>query len=154
MRSTTTSAITLKYPDEVGFAFNPCIFIAEGSNIASMNIVMTDNDANSTNVTYDAFKGSCYADVREYLQALYDTKSFGDISYTTSTKSKVGKSMTFEVNIMLQDGTNVHFDVEVYLIWGALILGGKDVFSGFRTLTWFRGYPFTFGIFSTGGSLL
>ena len=30
MRSETKNGITLKFPDEVGFVFNPCLFIAEG----------------------------------------------------------------------------------------------------------------------------
>lgn len=154
MRTETKSGITLKMPDEVGFCFNPCLFIAEGENVASMGFTI-DDGSSVENVTYQAFANSaCYADVREYVQTFYDTMSFGNVDYEKVEKTKMGKTINFAVTITLTDGSEVSFACSVFYIWGALKIGGQETYNGFRTLTWFRGFPFTFGIFTLGGSLL
>ena len=38
------------------------------------------------------------------------------------------------------------FEFTVFYIWGALAVG--EVYNGFRTLTYFRGYPFTVGLYN------
>lgn len=155
MRKETKSEVTLKYPDEVGFAFNPCLLIAEGSDIARMAITMKTSDTDKSSVSYDSFDGGkCYADVREYVQTYFDSMEFGSLDYTKVTKTKMGISLSFVVDVVKNDGTSIEFTFEVFYIWGALKEGGQETYNGYRTLTWFRGFPFSFGIFSLGGSLL
>lgn len=157
MRTTTKSGITLKYPDEVGFAFNPCLFIAEGENIRQMEIHIKGDDGTENMVSYKAFGGGeCYADVREYVQTYFDSINFGTLDYTKVAKTKMGISLSFTVDVRLadDDSTTVEFTASVFYIWGAMKEGGQETYNGYRTLTWFRGFPFSFGIYSLGGSLL
>lgn len=153
MRKATKNSVTLQYPDEVGFAFNPCIFIATGSNVESMQLNISAGNRKE-NVTYRAFGNGCYADIREYVQTFFDTMSFGSLDYTKVTKTEMGKEITLEVFVTKRDYTTVIFDLTVFYIWGALKVGGQETYNGYRTLKWFRGYPFSFGLFSLGGSLL
>lgn len=154
MRTATKNGITLKYPDEVGFAFNPCLFIATGNNIVSMELTLSSTETNKASVSYRAFGDGCYADVREYVQTFFDTMSFGTLDYSKVTKTEMGKTISIVVLVSLADGTEVEFDLSVFYIWGALKEGGQETYNGYRTLTWFRGFPFSFGLFSLGGSLL
>lgn len=154
MRSETKNGITLKFPDEVGFVFNPCLFIAEGENMAHMQLTMTDEEGNSADVTYQAFRNGCYADVREYVQTFFDTMAFGNVDYQRVVKTSMGKNFTIKVWVVKNDETEASFEVSVFYIWGALKIGGQETYNGHRVLTWFRGFPFSFGIFSLGGSLL
>lgn len=154
MRTATKSGVTLKYPDEVGFAFNPCIFIATGNNIVSMQLNMSSDGTDGSSVLYRAFGDGCYADVREYVQTFFDTMSFGVLDYTKVVRTEMGKTVTIVVSVTLASGTEVEFDLSVFYIWGALKEGGQETYNGYRTLTWFRGFPFSVGLFSLGGSLL
>src|SRR5574344_17640 len=120
MRIQTNSNITLKYPDEIGFVFNPYIFIAEGTDITCMMITITSAAGKGASANFYSMNGKCYGDLREYIQSLYDTSKFRDVSYTTNTLSNIGSVMTIEVNVFKSDATSVHFDVDSYCIWGAL----------------------------------
>lgn len=152
MRSKTTSNITLRYPDEIGFAFNASIFIAEGINIASMRIEMTDEAGASNKFTCMAFKDGCYVDIQEYVQSYYESLVLGDIDYINAIDTKVGKNLLVKAFVILADNTEVEFDTNIYYIWGAMKLEG-ETYNGHRALTWFRNFPFTVGIFATSGSL-
>ena len=38
MREITNNGVTLSYPDEIGFAFNPCLLVASGDELVKMTI--------------------------------------------------------------------------------------------------------------------
>ena len=158
MRTETKDGITLQMPDELGFCFNPCLLVAQGDNVRRMRIDMTHEGQEGDIVGFEAMRGkACYGDIREYVQGYFDAAAFRDVDYENVAQSPIGKTIDFHVVVYRQgyneDETEVSFDFSVFYIWGALRIGG-ETYNGFRTLTWFRGYPFTFSLFSLGGSVL
>lgn len=150
MRVQTNNGITLRYPDEIGFAFNPCLLVAEGE-MARMAITATCGDSQE-NIYLDAFDGKCYGDVREYVQTFFDTMQFGIVDYTEAQRTEMGKLISFVVAVVSADGTQAAtFTFDVFYIWGALKAGGQESYNSYRVLKWFRGYPFTFGVYAAGG---
>lgn len=152
MRSQEINNIKLKYPDEIGFAFNACLMVAEGADVSKMSVKMSSFERVEI-VSLDAFKGVCYADVREYVQSFFDTLTFGNVGYEKESKTDLGKVIRFDVNVYSANSVEA-FSFEVFYVWGALKVGGQERYNGFKTLTWFKGYPFTFGIYTAGGGSL
>ena len=72
MREITNNGVTLSYPDEIGFAFNPCLLVASGDELVKMTIDIRAGEKKET-IWMEAMKGRCYADVREYVQTFFDT---------------------------------------------------------------------------------
>lgn len=164
MRTQTNNGVTLKYPDEIGFAFNACLLTTSGLDTSKINITMSSGSLSSglrtETVFLDGFDGKCYGDVREYVQTFFDTMQFGTVDYKRESKTGMGMRISFEVVATYTDevaaahpdGTHeAVFSFDVFYIWGALKIGGQEIYNGFRTLTWFRGFPFTFGIYGAGG---
>lgn len=152
MRKETNNGVTLAYPDEIGFAFNPCLLIASGDKIAKMSIEVSSGEKKET-VWLDAMSGRCYAEVREYVQSLFDEMDFGVVDYEREDKTGLGKRMSFAVVVTKEDEgrTEVSFSFDVFYIWGAMKAGGQEKYNSYRTLTWFRGFPFTVGMYAAGG---
>lgn len=154
MRTQTNNNITLQYPDEVGFAFNPCLLVASGADMSRMTIKISSAEREEL-VYMNAFKGKCYADVCEYVQSFFDADKFGNVDYENAEKTDMGMRLSFEIVTMLEGVTDdAAFSFEVFYIWGALKIGGQEVYNSFRTLTWFKGYPFTFGLYVNKGCSL
>lgn len=152
MRTRTTEGVTFRYPDEIGFAFNPCVILCHGENMTRMNVSISDGEKRE-DMTLDAFGGKCYTDMAEYVQAFFDTLNFGKLDYKKEKKSDVGKSLSFNIVAVLKD-KEVRFAFEVYYVWGAMKIGGEEIYNGFRTFTWHKGYPFTFGVYCSGKGAL
>lgn len=153
MREQTKDNITLLYPEELGFAFNTCLLIASGERLERIGVTITGEDKKER-VFFDSLNGKCYGDIKEYVQTFFDTLSFGKIGYEEKEKTKMGMLLSFEIVAIKDNQNSVAFNFDVYYIWGALKLGGKEIYNDYRTLTWFRGYPFTFGIYAAGNSSL
>lgn len=150
MRQVTTSGVTLKYPDAVGFAFNPCLLVAD--NTSRMDIVVS-NGTDDIAMTYYGFNGNAYADIRAYVQALFDEKTFGNLTYASVQKITTGQSLYINVTATTVGGTTVTFSpITVFYIWGGLKIGAQEVFNGYRHLTYFANYPFTLGVYCTGAT--
>lgn len=150
------NGVTLAYPDEIGFAFNPCLLIASGDKIAKMSIEVSSGEKKET-VWLDAMSGRCYAEVREYVQSLFDEMDFGVVDYEREDKTGLGKRMSFVVVVTKEDKakTEESFSFDVFYIWGAMKIGGQEIYNRFRTLTWFRRFPFTVGMYAAGsGSVM
>lgn len=151
MRTQTTNGVTLKFPDEIGFAFNACLLIASGVDLSKMSITVS-NGLRKEAIFLDSFNGKCYGDVREYVQTFFDTIQFGTVDYRKEDKTGMGMHISFEVvTTLADDAGEAVFKFNVFYIWGALKIGGQEVYNGFRTLTWFKGFPFTFGVYAAGG---
>ena len=150
MREQTKNGVTLRYQDEIGFAFNVCLIEANGVELSRIDVAMSTGEQRDYFSLY-SFGGKCYCDVRDYVQAFFDTMGFGNVEYSRETKTDMSKDVSFEIVAVLNDGTEVSFTFNVFYIWGALKVGGQEVYNGFRTLTWFKGYPFTFGMYAAGG---
>lgn len=139
MRTAISNAVTLQYPDEIGFAFNPCLLIASGENVNGMTVVVAGHT-----VTYEALGGKVYADIRAFIQSLFDTSAFGNIDYTEeSNKSPLGLS----VDITVTAGAG-EFSFTTFYVWGALNYG--ETYNGYREVTYFQGMPFTLGFYNDG----
>ena len=145
MRTISRGGVTLQYPDEVGFAFNPCLIVAKGDGVETMTVEMTGEGGTTLTDSRDAFDGGCYAEVREYVQGFFDTDAFSVLSYDEKERTKTGQRVLFRV---VAGGQT--FDFSVFYIWGAMKAGGREVYNGPRVLTAFVGYPFTYGVFISG----
>lgn len=157
MRTETLTGSVLTYPDEIGFAFNPCLFVAKsGSKTVSYISVQLSDGTTALTGYSNAFGGTAYIDVREYVQSFFDNLTevltYGDKAVN---KSSLGKEITAAVTVAYSDGTAETRTATIFYVWAALATGGADVYNGFRTLTYFKGYPFTMGVYAEdAGALL
>lgn len=145
MRTLSRGGVTLKYPDEIGFAFNPCLIVVTGSGVGSMELEMTGEDGTVVNDQRDAFSGGCYAEVREYVQSFFNPDGYGVVSYQSRERAKTGQRILFRV---IAGGET--FDFSVFYVWGAMKPGGQEVYNGPKVLGAWVGYPFTVGVFVSG----
>ena len=146
MRQTTTSNITIQYPDAVGFAFLPCIIKASGSNLSWIEVIIRyNNTERSYNV--ETLNGSCITDFKTYVQALFDGRIHAAYDWTIDYDSSVlYLQVGIEVNAYDdRDEQLASFDFRTNMVWGAPKYG--ETWNGYKRITWFTHYPFTFGIY-------
>ena len=146
MRQTTINGITIKYADAVGFAFLPCIIRASGSGVASIETTIS-RETKAHTYRVEAFADSCIMDYREYVQALFDGISFGNLDYSREIqKSNLGANFNITVKVKNSDGSNIAiFSYTTFYVWGAMRAG--ETWNGRKKLTWFTHFPFSFGIY-------
>ena len=146
MRQTTINGITIKYADAVGFAFLPCIIKASGSGVSSIETTIS-RETKAHTYSVEAFADNCIMDYREYVQALFDGISFGNIDYSReSQKSNLGATFNITVKVKNSEGSNIAiFSYTTFYVWGAMRAG--ETWNGRKKLTWFTHFPFSFGIY-------
>ena len=146
MRQTTINGITIKYADAVGFAFLPCIIKASGSGVASIETTIS-RETKAHTYSVEAFADNCIMDYREYVQALFDGISFGNLDYSReSQKSNLGATFNISVKVKNSEGSNIAiFSYTTFYVWGAMRAG--ETWNGRKKLTWFTHFPFSFGIY-------
>lgn len=151
MRQTTINGITIKYADAVGFAFLPCIIKASGSGVASIETTISRETMAHT-YSVEAFADSCIMDYREYVQALFDGISFGNLDYSReSQKSNLGANFNITVKVKNSEGSNIAiFSYTTFYVWGAMRAG--ETWNGRKKLTWFTHFPFSFGFYINAAS--
>lgn len=151
MRQTTKNGITIKYADAVGFAFLPCIIKVSGSGVASIETTIS-RETKAHTYSVEAFADSCIMDYREYVQALFDGISFGNLDYSReSQKSNLGANFTIIVNIKNSEGIDLAtFSYTTFYVWGAMRAG--ETWNGRKKLTWFTHFPFSFGFYLNAAS--
>ena len=146
MRQTTTNNITIQYPDAVGFAFLPCIIKASGSNLSWIEVIIRYNNIErSYNV--EAFNSECITDFKTYVQVLFDGHIHAAYDWTINYDSSVlYLQVGIEVNAYDdRDEQLASFDFSTNMVWGAPKYG--ETWNGYKRLTWFTHYPFSFGIY-------
>ena len=146
MRQTTKNNITIHYPDAVGFAFLPCIIKASGSNLSWIEVIIRyNNTERSYNV--ETLNGSCITDFKTYVQALFDGRIHAAYDWTIDYDSSVlYLQVGIEVNAYDdRDEQLASFDFRTNMVWGAPKYG--ETWNGYKRITWFTHYPFTFGIY-------
>ena len=146
MRQTTKNNITIQYPDAVGFAFLPCIIKASGSNLSWIEVIIRyNNTERSYNV--ETLNGSCITDFKTYVQALFDGRIHAAYDWTIDYDSSVlYLQVGIEVNAYDdRDEQLASFDFRTNMVWGAPKYG--ETWNGYKRITWFTHYPFTFGIY-------
>lgn len=146
MRETTTNNITIQYLDAVGFAFLPCIIKASGNNLSWIEVIIRcDNMERAYNV--EAFKGVCITDFKTYVQALFDGRINAAYDWTIICDSSV-LNLLVGIEVNAYDDGDVQLasvDFTTNIVWGATKYG--ETWNGYKRLTWFTHYPFTFGIY-------
>lgn len=150
MRKYSENGVTIKYMDEVAFAFNPCLVVAEGKGVEALDIVM-DNGTFTQSFIVEAFKDKCYADMRAYIQRFFDEGEFGKIDYKKESQlSALGEGVELDISTKnyRDDNTAYLHDYTVFM-WGALKAGGEE-FNFNRRLTMFKGYPFSVDVYVSG----
>lgn len=146
---------TVKCVDELAFAFNPCIVVVEHTGLDWAEVIIGAG-SKTFKVQCVGYNGKAFFDLREYIQALFDEEDFGDIDYSEDARrTELGKMVTFGFAASWNGGNTVinyaGTEIQTFFIWGALKVGGEEVYNAKRTLKWFRGYPFTVGVYAHGG---
>lgn len=151
MRQTTKNGITIKYADAVGFAFLPCIIKASGSGVASIETTIS-RETRAHTYSVEAFADNCIIDYREYVQALFDGISFGNLDYTKEIQqSNLGAAFNISVKVKNCEGSDIAtFSYTTFYVWGAMRAG--ETWNGFKRLTWFTHFPFSFGLYTNEAS--
>ena len=144
MRTTTVGKYEVFYPDEIGFAFNPSMIKVVGNEqdvfTFGVNIPLSEGQQM---LTFRSFGGTAIADVSLFVQEAFRQDGVADnMQYDEANTSKRGKTISFELII---DGEQFTFDT--FFVWGALEMGGKDIFNAPRKLDYFKGYPFSWGVY-------
>ncbi len=151
MRQTEKNGITIKYADAVGFAFLPCIIKASGSGVASIETTIS-RETRAHTYSVEAFADNCIMDYREYVQALFDGISFGNLDYTKEIQqSNLGAVFNISVKVKNSEGSDLAtFSYTTFYVWGAMRAG--ETWNGFKRLTWFTHFPFSFGLYTNAAS--
>lgn len=146
MRTEVNNGISINYADKIGFAFMPCIIKVSGSGVTSILLTMTC-EGKEYSCKSDAFKNGCILDYREYVQSFFEVDSKGNIDYMLDYEfDNLGKSISFTVHVYAGDVEETSFSFESYYVWGAMRYG--ETWGGYKRLTWFRNFPFSFGLFA------
>lgn len=146
MRQTTNNGYSFFYPDEVCFAFLPCIIRASGSNLSWIEVIIRwGNKERAYNV--EAFNSVCITDFKTYVQALFDGRINAAYDWTINYDSSVLNLLVgIEVNVYDdRDEQLASIDFTTNMVWGAPKYG--ETWNGYKRITWFTHYPFTFGIY-------
>lgn len=148
MRSTVISGTTIEYPDVIGFAFNPCVINIYGAQWDS--IVMSVKDkvtAEEHTEEREMFGSQCFFDLKEYVQGCFDTVDFGALSYNDGVEdTNVGHLFDISVSLYKNSAMSNSFAFTTFFVWGAMEIGER--YNGERSVTWFKNFPFTVGIYS------
>lgn len=163
MRTEEKKGVTLKYPNEVDFAFNDCLLIVEGKDLEQIEVQIKRKESEVYNVNFvlDAFKDRCYIDIKDYIQSYFDSLTFKNVNYDGVERSDMGIALQFIVGakVFVEAEENlqptnsfdiVEFQFDAFFVWGALNKAKGEEFNTFRTLTYFKGYPFTFDVCTEG----
>ena len=149
MRTETSNGVTIKYPEAIAFCFNRCPIVVSGDNASQMKVTISSKGKTSEHYI-DAHKGKCQDDVRQYIHSFLDGEISEEMYYTPNGyPTNLGRNFDFSVMVFNEEGNRlVSFGFDVYYIWGALQLGKKYTLNGYRRLTWFRNFPFSFSLYN------
>ena len=146
MRQTTKNGYSFSYPDEVCFAFLPCIIKASGSNLSGIEVIIRwGNTERAYNV--EAFNGKCITDFKAYVQAFFDGYINAALDWTIKYDgSNLLNRASIKVNAYDdRAGQLASIDFTTDVAWGAPRFG--ETWNGYKRLTWFTNYPFSFGMY-------
>lgn len=153
MRNTSGTYVTLYYPDEICFAFNPVGFRV--ANCYSMTITATNSNGKNYTAYYQGFgvnNFTIFADLQGIVQSLFEIDT--EIDYSSNDVTKCGDTIAFHISAAHVSTHTEVFNVSSFVVWGALNPDGQDVFNGYRRVKWFADYPFTMGFYSGGAGTI
>lgn len=145
MRTKTENDITVRYADEIGFAFMPCILKATGSGITSIALTLS-YWGGKYECKADSFGTDCILDYRAYIQSMFDGLALGAKYYYDTYKDDLGMLVSFNVSVMAGDSSLLKFTFDTFYVWGAMRYG--ETWGGCQHLTWFKNFPFSFGLYA------
>lgn len=144
MRTATNNGITVQYPDSIGFAFNVCLIKVTGT-FAYFTAKM-----GGYTLRADAYSGVAYLDIQELVQSMFNNTDYS-VDYTQTAKTEQGQDISVSLSVCNSEGSALYtLSFSTFYIWGALYPG--ETYNALRTLMYFPGYPFTFGLYTAGTS--
>lgn len=142
---TSTNEGTIKYPESIGFAFNPSPIIITGSAGRRITVSVSDG-TNTYNEEREVFGGGCCFDLSPFARALFDIQGKNEPQYDEETDTGHTLSVEVTVGTVIQGGSgDPSFEFTMLFIYGMLRHG--EEFNPIRHRTWFKNYPFTVGAF-------
>lgn len=149
MRKTTIDTTIIEYPDEIGFCFNPIVINIFGHAWSYIKVSITDVQTGTVYTERrEMFGTSCFFDLSPYAQGTFDLLNFSKVDYSVVgvQDSKVGRLFSVEVDMYkADDSLGNSFQFEMFIIWGAMKVGQR--YNGTRSLTWFKNFPFSVGMY-------
>lgn len=156
MRTHKIGATTIEYPDEISFCFNPVVINVFGQIWAWVEVTVTDTLSRIVRSEKRAlFESACFFDISFYMQSSFDLLDFNKVDYSVegACDSKLGRLFSVEIDFYNPDGSMGNtFQFNTFVMWGAMKVGER--YNGDRTLTWFKNYPFSVGLYSSVKSIL
>lgn len=145
MREGTFNGGTIKYPDEIAFAFNPIIIQLKNSKKGDVTIDITDESGSLSYSDTRSYYGDTFeADISGYLKLFFNRPE-----YNTSGEQLISTSRKILIDVK---ENSTLFSFEFTCIWGVIEPG--DVFNGARTVRWFKYLPQTISVFIPSGTEL
>lgn len=137
------SGVTITYPDELCFVFNPQIIRVSGGILIGevrletsiFEIVEGEESYRYRDVRSRHSNYNLSLDISSYLQSLFSVH-------------KVESLQSKKVKVRILHNIGGVFDFTITCIWGAINVG--EVFNPSRTVTMFRKFPFTISFYSNG----
>lgn len=153
MRTHEIGNLIIEYPDEIAFCFNHIIVNLHGNGVSTLGItevrmeISSDGDTTYTE-SRAPFKQNVFFDAASYVQASFDYVNEHRVDYQQAgaTNSRLGMSFSFLVQLYNGEILKEAFSFETFVLWGAMRVGER--YNGDRTLTWFKNYPFSVGLYS------
>ena len=150
MTTTLTIGTATAYAyNEIAFAFNPLVIKITGATAYTRASVEVAGNGNQYTETRAIFAdGTCWFDMRAYVQALFDD----DYQLSEDTQmQQTGRGIEVTTTITLTDGTTpASGTTTTFIVWGAMDYG--EEYNAQRRIKWFTAFPFTFGLFAQGNS--
>lgn len=146
MRTEIDKNVTFEYADEIGFAFMPCVLRASGSNLASLKLEI-DCGSYSKAYTVDAINEKVAMDYREFIQGAFDGLISAGVDWTVAyDMDNLSKFFSLDAYAIDSSGNTIaEIAWNTTYIWGAV--NPRETWNGFKRLTWFTNFPFSFGLF-------
>lgn len=131
--NTIVDNINIRYPD-LGFAFNPIrVFIDNYINDDSIIL-----ESNNIKIEREPINNSISFELSAIARSLFNRMDFYKIE---EKDTSLFKTQTFT----LSNADGIFYAGSIPVIWGALQIG--EIYSQNKTLTYFKGFPFTLPLY-------
>lgn len=137
------SGVTVTYPDELCFVFNPQIIQVSGGILIGgtafdttiYEIIKGEESYRYRDRRSNASDDNISIDISTYLQSLFDVHNAEKMQFK-------------QVKVSILHNIGGIFNFTINCIWGAMNIG--EVFNPSRTVTMFRKFPSTISLYSKG----
>lgn len=145
MREGTFNGGTIKYPDEIAFAFNSFVIELTNSNKGDVTIDITNVDNERTYSDKRVYYGGSFrVELSRYIQLLFDRPGYDSGGEKLSDTS-------INVQIDVKENSTI-FTFNVVCVWGSIEPG--EAFNEGKTVRWFKHFPQTVSMFIPVGAEL